>query len=265
MKLVLKNSFVLSLIILFKSILSSRYKFKTFDWNVRWEIKFKLRNQSSIWKIPWSWRKEKGRERKTRANRKAFTWTNGTKESTCNWIGSLSTKPEHYHIMDYKGMTIYPENKVYSWIFNMGESKKTIFMSPLGSIAFKGFGTSQNEESTNYESSPVCSSLDMISTDDQSIKDVVEVSKGKFQIIREKKSHASCHFVMSSFHFYLKLWKINFSTNVLMYCEPPPYLYRGWDFWKIIEAGFKIFLQKLFFWMGGSNVNRRRLSNAFPL
>ena len=124
-------------------------------------------------------------------------------------------------------MTIYPENKVYSGIFNMGKTEKPIFMSPLGSIAFKDFGISQNEESTNYESSHVCSSLDMISTDDQSMKDVVEVSKGEFQIIREKKSHASCHFVMSNFHFYLKLLKINFSTNALMYCKPSPYLYRG--------------------------------------
>ena len=102
-------------------------------------------------------------------------------------------------------MTIYPENKVYPEIFNMGELEKPIFMPPLGRIAFEGFGTSQNEESTIYELSPVCSSLDMISTDDQSIKDVAEVLKGEFQIIREKKSHASCYFVISNFHFYLKL------------------------------------------------------------
>ena len=61
-----------------------------------------------------------------------------------DWVGSLSTKPEHYCIMGYKGMTIYPENKVYLRIFQIGESEKTIFMSPLGSIAFKDFGTPQS-------------------------------------------------------------------------------------------------------------------------
>ena len=60
------------------------------------------------------------------------------------WNGSLSAKPEHYRKMDCKGMTVYSENKVYSGVFNLGESEKPTFMSPLGSIAFKGFGTSQN-------------------------------------------------------------------------------------------------------------------------
>ena len=41
-------------------------------------------------------------------------------------------------------MTIYPENKVYLGIFQIGESEKTIFMSPLGSIEFKDFGTPQS-------------------------------------------------------------------------------------------------------------------------
>ena len=47
-------------------------------------------------------------------------------------------------MMEYKGMTIYPENKVYLGNFPMGKSEKTIFMSPLGSIAFKDFGTPQS-------------------------------------------------------------------------------------------------------------------------
>lgn len=72
-----------------------------------------------------------------------------------DWIGSLSTRPQYFRIMDYKGAIISPDNELYSGVFNMAESEKPVPMSPKGTIAFEGFGTRQDQVSIITESSSI--------------------------------------------------------------------------------------------------------------
>ena len=70
-----------------------------------------------------------------------------------DWIGSLSTRPQYFRIMDYKGAIISPDNELYSGVFNMAESEKPVPVSPKETIAFEGFGTLQDQASVTEESS----------------------------------------------------------------------------------------------------------------
>ena len=36
-----------------------------------------------------------------------------------DWIGSLSTRPQYFRIMDHKGAVISPDNELYSGVFNI--------------------------------------------------------------------------------------------------------------------------------------------------
>ena len=98
-----------------------------------------------------------------------------------DWIGSLSTGPQYFCVMDHKGAVISPDNELYSGAFNiffrgftpckaeqslhaipymllptccylhvtdsvdMAELEKPVPMSPKGTIAFEDFGTLQNQ------------------------------------------------------------------------------------------------------------------------
>ena len=70
-----------------------------------------------------------------------------------DWIGSLSTRPQYFRTMDYKGAIISPDNELYSGVSNMAESEKPVPMSPKETIAFEGFGTLQDQLSVTEESS----------------------------------------------------------------------------------------------------------------
>ena len=122
--------------------------------------------------------------------------------------------------MNYNGLTISWENKVYSGIFNMGESEKPKFMSPLGSIAFKSFGTSPNEESTISEYSSMSFKLSgkknhmLASTLCQIL--IFQLSKFLFEAIKNQ--------------FFNKCCGINIVWT-------SPLFVQGLRFLKIIEEG----------------------------
>ena len=59
-----------------------------------------------------------------------------------HWIGSLSLV-ENFNIIDYKTV-VTPDKKVYSAVFNMVVTDAPIPMSPEGSVAFSGYGISDN-------------------------------------------------------------------------------------------------------------------------
>ena len=67
-----------------------------------------------------------------------------------DWIGSLSTQPQYFCIMDQKGAIMSPDNEHYSGVLNMAESEKSVPMSPKGTIAFEAFETLQDQVSINY-------------------------------------------------------------------------------------------------------------------
>ena len=66
-----------------------------------------------------------------------------------DWIGSLSTVPEHFNLLDYQMKIVSPQLKVFVGIFNMVESDVPILMSPSGEVAFAGFGTTNNISTTH--------------------------------------------------------------------------------------------------------------------
>lgn len=58
-----------------------------------------------------------------------------------DWVGSTSTEPEYFCLLDYNTETVSPDEVVYSGIFNLNEKSEAIPLSPEGEVAFSGFAT----------------------------------------------------------------------------------------------------------------------------
>ena len=72
-----------------------------------------------------------------------------------DWIGSLSTTPEHFHLLNHT-VRVAPDTPVFSGAFNMLEMDKPTLMSPEGTVAFEGFGVSmQSNDSSLSNGNPL--------------------------------------------------------------------------------------------------------------
>jgi hypothetical protein len=63
-----------------------------------------------------------------------------------DWIGSSSLTPEYFEIKEYNGVIILPGFLVRSGSYNMVQVSSPVLMSPGGSVAFRGFGSTSVDE-----------------------------------------------------------------------------------------------------------------------
>ena len=130
---------------------------KSFDWNIWWEKVLKWRNLSFIqWVLCHRSEKKQAENEKEDLKEKVLLAFKGPRKASLevepclaevhimisvryctlkvhlfcedwnflhgyNWIGSLTTRPQNFYIMNYKDAIISPNNELHSGVFNMLE------------------------------------------------------------------------------------------------------------------------------------------------
>ena len=61
-----------------------------------------------------------------------------------DWVGSLSIHPEHYQLYNAFRVPVSPDYKVEAGVYNMREIENPLFMTPNGSVAFVGYGITED-------------------------------------------------------------------------------------------------------------------------
>lgn len=78
-------------------------------------------------------------------NKSRFFVPNQPMMHVYDWVGSLSTKPEHFEIVNYGGKVVLPHEQIEAGVFNMRVSDSPLQMSQDGEVAFLGFGVHKKD------------------------------------------------------------------------------------------------------------------------
>ena len=94
----------------------------------------------------------------TLGNRSRIFSSNALMIVIYDWVGSLSTRPEHFELLNYSGTLISPDQSAVSGNYNVRERDSPINMSQEGSVSFSGFGVKSLNNAT-YEADEAFSSI----------------------------------------------------------------------------------------------------------